>query len=65
MYCREDGILERALFVVDKDGIIDWSYVSPIEINPGAHGVLNSLESLNTQMNKADGNKEENSQANT
>lgn len=65
MYCREDGILERALFVVDKDGIIHWSYVSPIEINPGAHGVLNSLESLNTQMNKADGNKEENSQANT
>jgi len=42
MYCREDGILERALFVVDKDGIIHWSYVSPIEINPGAHGVLNS-----------------------
>lgn len=65
MYCREDGILERALFVVDKDGIIHWSYVSPIEINPGAHGVLNSLESLNTQMNKAGGNKEENSQANT
>lgn len=65
MYCREDGILERALFVVDKDGIIHWSYMSPIEINPGAHGVLNSLESLNTQMNKADGNKEENSQANT
>ena len=65
MYCREDGILEGALFVVDKDGIIHWSYVSPIEINPGAHGVLNSLESLNTQMNKTDGNKEENSQANT
>jgi alkyl hydroperoxide reductase subunit AhpC len=65
VYCREDGILERALFVVDKDGIIHWSYMSPIEINPGAHGVLNSLESLNTQMNKADGNKEENSQANT
>jgi alkyl hydroperoxide reductase subunit AhpC len=36
---------ERALFVIDKDGIIRWSYVSPIGTNPGAEGILNALES--------------------
>ena len=49
VYRREDGVSERALFVIDKDGIIRWSYVSPIGVNPGAHGVLNALESLNSQ----------------
>ena len=48
VYRREDGVSERALFVIDKDGIIHWSYVSPIGVNPGAHGVLNALESLNS-----------------
>lgn len=50
VYRREDGVSERALFVIDKDGIIRWSYVSPIGVNPGAHGVLNALESLNSQQ---------------
>src|SRR5207245_8419333 len=27
---RSDGTAERALFVIDADGIIRWSYVSPI-----------------------------------
>jgi peroxiredoxin len=49
VYSREDGLSERALFVIDKDGIIRWSYVSPIGVNPGAPGVLNALESLNSQ----------------
>jgi peroxiredoxin (alkyl hydroperoxide reductase subunit C) len=46
------------LFVIDKDGIIRWSYVSPIGVNPGAQGVLNALESLNSQKEKVEGNKE-------
>jgi peroxiredoxin len=46
VYRKEEGVAERALFVIDKDGVIRWSYVSPIGINPGAHGVLNALESL-------------------
>ncbi|WP_263360172.1 redoxin domain-containing protein [Acidicapsa ligni] len=45
-YREEDGITERALFVIDKDGIIRWSYCSPIAINPGAEGILQALESL-------------------
>jgi len=47
VYRKEEGVAERALFVIDKDGVIRWSYVSPIGVNPGAHGVLNALESLN------------------
>ena len=52
MYRREDGVSERALFVIDKDGNIRWSYVSPIGVNPGAQGVLNALESLDSQKRK-------------
>jgi peroxiredoxin len=45
-YREGDGFSERALFVLDKDGIIRWSYVSPVGINPGADGILTALESL-------------------
>jgi peroxiredoxin len=40
------GMSERALFVVDGDGLVHWSYVSPIGVNPGADGILAALESL-------------------
>jgi peroxiredoxin len=40
------GVCERALFVIDKTGRIFWSYCSPISINPGADGILESLENL-------------------
>lgn len=42
-----DGVTERALFVIDHDGIIRWSYVSPLGVNPGADGILNALEQIN------------------
>lgn len=45
-YRAADGFSERALFVIDKDGIITWSYLSPIRVNPGADGILEALESL-------------------
>src|SRR6185436_9606042 len=45
VYRKKDGIAERALFLLDKDGIIRYSYVSPIGVNPGADGVLKALES--------------------
>ncbi len=41
-----EGVCERALFVVDKEGAIFWSYVSPIAVNPGADGILDALERL-------------------
>ena len=48
-YRDEDGTAERALFVIDPDGVIHWSYVSSIDINPGADGILEALESLQTK----------------
>ena len=46
MYRKKDGFSERALFVIDGEGIIRWSYVSPIGINPGADGILEALETM-------------------
>ena len=44
---RDDlGVSERALYVVDDGGVIVWSHVSPIEVNPGIDGVLEVLERL-------------------
>jgi len=45
-YRESDGTSERALFVIDAQGMIRWSYCSPIEINPGADGILEALETL-------------------
>ncbi len=45
-YRAEDGVCERALFVIDRNGVIAWSYCSPIAINPGADGILQALEDL-------------------
>jgi len=46
VYRKSDGVCERALFVIDKNGVITWSYVSPIAVNPGADGILQALEDL-------------------
>ncbi len=46
VYRARDGFTERALFVIDRDGIIRWSYVSPTDVNPGADGILRALEGL-------------------
>jgi peroxiredoxin len=46
VYREGDGFSERALFVVDGDGIVRWSYVSPVDVNPGADGILRALEAL-------------------
>ena len=43
---EDKGIALRGLFVIDPEGIIRWSYVSPIGVNPGADGILAALESL-------------------
>jgi peroxiredoxin len=45
-YRDEEGICERALFVIDRKGVVDWSYLSPIAINPGADGILEALMNL-------------------
>jgi peroxiredoxin len=45
-YRARDGFSERALFVLDRDGVIRWSYLSPVNVNPGADGILAALEAL-------------------
>jgi peroxiredoxin len=45
-YRERDGFCERALFVIDEHGVIRWSYVSPVGVNPGADGILAALEAL-------------------
>jgi len=46
VYRDGDGTSERALFVIDGGGIVRWSYLSPIGVNPGADGILRALETL-------------------
>ena len=46
VYRTREGVSERALFVIDEEGVIRWAYVSPIGINPGADGILKALEEM-------------------
>jgi peroxiredoxin len=45
-YDARGGTSQRALFVIDGDGVIRWSYLSPVDINPGADGILAALEEI-------------------
>ncbi|MEP6746512.1 MAG: redoxin domain-containing protein [Bacteroidota bacterium] len=46
VYNEKEGECNRALFVIDKEGTIAWSYLSPTAMNPGADGILDALELL-------------------
>lgn len=46
VYDAGTGESKRALYVLDEDGVIRWSYLSPVGINPGADGILNALEEI-------------------
>lgn len=48
-YRDSEGVAERALFVIDGEGRIAWSYLSPIAVNPGADGVLDALDQISSQ----------------
>jgi len=45
-YDRENGTSTRALFVIDGNGMVSWSYLSPIDVNPGADGIFAALDEL-------------------
>ncbi len=45
-YHQAYGTASRALFVIDQAGVIRWSYLSPIDENPGADGILTALQAL-------------------
>lgn len=51
VYRNGEGFSERALFVIDEDGVIRWSYVSPIGVNPGANQILQSLKEIQAGEN--------------
>jgi peroxiredoxin (alkyl hydroperoxide reductase subunit C) len=53
-YREQDGMSERALFVLDREGKVFWSYLSPIDVNPGVDGVLGALERLDGEQPGAD-----------
>jgi peroxiredoxin len=52
-YREGEGVSERALFVLDEEGRIRWSYLSPIGQNPGADGIFKALDSLGGRANAA------------
>lgn len=47
VYDEVEGQSKRALFVINKEGVIEWSFLSPNEKNPGADGILEALENMN------------------
>jgi peroxiredoxin len=52
VYRTGEGVSERALFVLDGQGVVAWSYISPLGVNPGADGILEALERLNAGREK-------------
>src|SRR3954468_11951384 len=48
---EQEGVSERALFVIDRKGIILWSYLSPIAVSPGADGIFDALEQRPNERN--------------
>lgn len=46
VYEEQAGVARRALFVIDGDGVIRWSHLSPMGVNPGAAGIVRALEAL-------------------
>jgi len=51
VYDNNEGQSGRALFVIDANGMIQWSYLSPIAINPGADGIITALETITNKKN--------------
>jgi len=45
-YDADQGVSQRALFVIDGNGVIRWSYLSPAAVNPGADGIFRALDEL-------------------
>jgi peroxiredoxin len=46
VYDAGTGECKRALYVIDENKIIRWTYLAPIGLNPGADGILNALEEI-------------------
>lgn len=51
-YVPDAGLCGRSLFVLDEDRNIRWRFTSPLDVNPGADGVLTALEELDSLAKK-------------
>lgn len=49
-YHDDLGESSRSLFVLDANGVIRWSFLSPDGVNPGADGILKALEALTPEQ---------------
>lgn len=52
VYDEKTGECQRAIYVIDEEGIIRWAYLSPKGINPGADGILEALEEIEAEVAK-------------
>jgi peroxiredoxin len=52
-YDEQIGECLRALYVLDEQARVFWSYLSPIGVNPGADGILDALERLQHRQPEA------------
>ena len=46
VYDTGEGTAKRGLYLLDEKGIIKWNFLSHIDKNPGADGILKALEEL-------------------
>lgn len=46
VYNEKLGLSERAIYVIDKEGIVQFSYISPMGENPGAKEILETLKKI-------------------
>lgn len=49
-YDYASGVCSRSLFVINPEGVIEWSYMSPVGVNPGVDEVLEALEALSQKQ---------------
>jgi peroxiredoxin len=54
-YQDDVGESSRALFVIDGKGVIRWSYLSPVGVNPGADGILAALAVIHPEASSEKG----------
>jgi len=53
VYRAGEGVSERALFVIDPEARVAWSYISPIDVNPGAEGIMRALDEIESSAHRS------------
>ncbi len=46
VYNEDLGVTERAILVIDQEGTVQYSYVSPMGENPGAKEIIETLKKI-------------------